>query len=85
LSVEGIQPIAAEYPEVTFSGDAAGEIGVGGHDWLSTDPGQLTGLFVGERCAGRAVRPTINNSSGTRTHVLYKLAMVDRAGRVLAQ
>ena len=51
--MEGIEPIAAEYPEVTFSGDAAREIGVGGDDWLSTDPGQLMGLFVGERCAER--------------------------------
>ena len=52
-SVEGIEPVAAEYPEVTFSGDAAREIGVGGDDWLSTDAGQLMGLFVGERCAKR--------------------------------
>jgi hypothetical protein len=39
--MEGIEPVAAEHPKVTFSGDAAGEIGVGGDHWPGTDSGQL--------------------------------------------
>ena len=69
--MEGIEPVAAEYPEVTFGGDAAREIGVGGHDWLSTDPGQLMGLFVGERCAERCnpdVTPVAGEGDGDGIH-----------------
>ena len=51
--MEGVEPVAAEYPEVTFGGDAAGEVGVGGDDWLGTDAGKLMGLLVGQRCAER--------------------------------
>jgi hypothetical protein len=69
--VEGIEPIAAEYPEVTFSGDAAREIGVGGDDWLSADAGQLMGLFVGEGCAERCnpdVTSAASEGDGDRVH-----------------
>src|SRR4029453_11247348 len=58
-------------PEVTFSGDAAREVGAAGDDWLSTDPGQLMGLFVGERCAERCnpdVTPAASEGDGDRIH-----------------
>jgi len=69
--VEGIELIAAEYPEVAFGGDAAGEIGVGGEDWLSADAGQLMGMFVGEGCAERCypdVAPLASEGDGDGIH-----------------
>jgi len=69
--VEGVEPVAAEYPEVAFGSGAAGEIGVGGDDWLSADAGQLMGLFVGERCAERCnpdVAPLTGEGDGDGIH-----------------
>jgi hypothetical protein len=87
-SVKGIQPIAAEYPEVTFGGDAAREIGVGGHDWLSTDAGQLMGLFVGERCAERCnpdATPLAGDGDGDGIHRAFHDHRDSVAGELMVE
>jgi hypothetical protein len=51
--VEGVEPVAAEHPKVTFGGDAASEVGVGGDDGLGAEAGKLVCLLIGQRCAKR--------------------------------
>ena len=61
--MEGVEPVAAEHPIVAFGGDAAGEVGVGGDDWLGTDAGELVCLLLGQRCAERC-NPDVASLAG---------------------
>ena len=51
--VAGVQAVRGEHPEVALGRDLAGEVGVGGHDRVAADGGQLGGLLIGQ---GRAER-----------------------------
>jgi hypothetical protein len=39
--------VRGEDPEVAFGGDPAGDVGVGGHDRVRADGGELAGLLIG--------------------------------------
>jgi len=48
--VSGVEAVGGEHPEVAFGGDPAGDVGVGGHDRVLADGGELAGLLS---CEGR--------------------------------
>ena len=49
--LEGVEPVAAEHPKVTFGSDAAGEVGVGCDNW------KISRLNLQSGGAGLVVRP----------------------------
>ena len=44
----GVEAVGGEDPEVAFGGDPAGDVGVGGHDRVLADAGELAGLLIGQ-------------------------------------
>src|SRR5829696_2510370 len=46
----GVEAVGGEDPEVAFGGDPAGNVGVGGHDRVLAEPGELAGLLIGQGC-----------------------------------
>jgi hypothetical protein len=88
LSVEGVEPEAAEYPKVTFGSDAARNIGVGGHDWLSTDGGQLMGLLLSQRCSKWSnpdVAPLTGEGDGDGIHRAFHDHRDSAAGELVVE
>jgi hypothetical protein len=48
LWVEGVEPLAAEHPIDAFGCDPAGEIGIGGDNWVHSQVCDLGRLLVGQ-------------------------------------
>src|SRR6187402_507569 len=65
--LEGVEPVAAEHPKVTFGSDAAGEVSVGCDNWMNTVAGELGCLLLGEvgaKCSDSDVASAVGQGDG---------------------
>jgi hypothetical protein len=63
--VEGVEPVAAEHPIVTFGCDAPSGVGVGRHNGMHSEVCELGCLFVGQGGAEWS-DPDVKSAAGQR-------------------